>query len=151
MTERGRGWTTISSHLQRAAAHAPRLDYRDGSKTIMVAHISSGKPRHGKVPFWHKTGIPAHALTHVAIKHRRCGAARPRPKAHGTEALLRDAAVLIAWQHQDILGISRSMLTQDVDAPPNVQHPEDMADRPAWCRALRPRLRIRPASWRWAD
>src|SRR5215467_452115 len=39
-----------------AAAHAPRLDHGDGSKTTMVAHISSGKPRHGKVPFWH---IPA--------------------------------------------------------------------------------------------
>jgi hypothetical protein len=48
----------------------------------------------------------------MVIKHRRCGAARPRPKAHGTEALLRDAAVLIAWQHQDIPGISQSMLTQ---------------------------------------
>jgi hypothetical protein len=48
----------------------------------------------------------------VVIKHRRCGAARPRPKAHGTEVLLRDAAVLIAWQHQDIPGISQSILTQ---------------------------------------
>jgi hypothetical protein len=28
--------------------------------------------------------------THVVIKHRRCGAARPRPKAHGTEALRLD-------------------------------------------------------------
>jgi hypothetical protein len=26
----------------------------------------------------------------------------------------------------------------DADAPPNVQHPEDMADRPARCRALQP-------------
>jgi hypothetical protein len=51
-------------------------------------------------------------LDYVVIKHRRCGAARPRPKAHGTEALLRDAAVLIAWQHQDIPGISQSILTQ---------------------------------------
>jgi hypothetical protein len=32
-----------------------------------------------------------------------------------------------------------------------VHGPEDMADRPAWWRALRPRLRIRPASWRRAD
>ena len=40
------------------------------------------------------------------IKHRRCGAARPQPEAHGTEALLRDAAVLIAWQ------LSQSILTQ---------------------------------------
>jgi hypothetical protein len=48
----------------------------------------------------------------VVIKHRRCGAARPRPKAHGTEALLGDAAVLIAWQRQDIPGISQSILTQ---------------------------------------
>jgi hypothetical protein len=39
-------------------------------------------------------------------------AARPRPRAHGTEALLRDAAVLIAGQHQDIPGISQSILTQ---------------------------------------
>jgi hypothetical protein len=48
----------------------------------------------------------------VVIKHRRCGAARPRPEAHGTEALLQDAAVLIAWQHQDIPGISQLILTQ---------------------------------------
>jgi hypothetical protein len=41
--------------------------------------------------------------------HETC---RPRLKAHGTEMLLRDAAVLIAWQHQDIPGISQSILTQ---------------------------------------
>ena len=39
-------------------------------------------------------------------------------EAHGTEALLRDAAVLIAWQHQDIPGISQSILTQTRTPPP---------------------------------
>jgi len=39
----------------------------------------------------------------------------------------------------------------DADALRNVQRAEDMADRPAWFRALRPRLRIRLATWRRAD
>jgi hypothetical protein len=72
-------------------------------------------------------------------------------EAHGTEALLRDAAVLIAWQHQDIPGISQSILTQTRTPLRTFNVLEDMADRPAWCRALRPRLRIRPASRRRAD
>jgi hypothetical protein len=42
-------------------------------------------------------------LDHIGLKG---------PKAHGTEVLLRDAAVLVARQHQDIPGISQSIPTQ---------------------------------------
>jgi hypothetical protein len=68
-------------------------------------------------------------LTHVVIKHRRCGAARPRPRG--------------AWHRGAAPGCCRANRVatprypgdqpidphSDADAPPNVQHPEDMADR----------------------
>jgi hypothetical protein len=67
--------------------------------------------------------------THVVIKHRRCGAARPRRRG--------------AWHRGAAPGCCRANRVatprypgdqpidphSDADAPPNVQHPEDMADR----------------------
>jgi hypothetical protein len=97
--------------ILRDAAHVLRLDRRDWSKETMVAHAfwEAGVERS---PFVAQNRRSGSRSTHAVIKHRRRGAARSRPKAHGTEALLRDAAMLIAWQHQDIRGISQSILTQ---------------------------------------
>jgi hypothetical protein len=88
---------------------------------------------------------------------RRLAQAGTRLNDMVAEALLRDAAVPIAWQHQDIPGVNQSILTQTRTPPGTFNVPKTWpTDRRGAARydgadLDEVRLRIRPASRRRAD